>query len=94
MRRYSDSSGSAINYDAMRRRRARWNGQGLQGYASFLLGDASLPGLEESGAIVGASEAAGIDNIGGSSAARSIAIGVATGAITFLLNRWLAKVLG
>lgn len=81
------------DYDSRRRRR-RWatGPQGLQGYAAFLAGDPGDPSAQV-GAIVGAEEAAYLDQ-SGSSPWRSIMIGVATGAATFLVNRWLGKVLG
>lgn len=43
--------------------------------------------------IVGA-EVAAEDSSGGAGPFNSIAVGVATGVLTFLLNRWLGKVLG
>lgn len=86
-----DDGSSSRYYDSTRRRRS-WsmNGrQGLQGYAQFVLGDTA----SDTATIAGA-ETAAFDQVGsGSSAARSIAIGVATGALTFLINHWLAKVL-
>lgn len=77
-------------YDAMRRRRG-WSmnsPQGLQGYSAFLAGDPGVP--EELGAVVGA-EAAAFEAEPG--IGRAVLIGVATGALTFLVNRWLGKVL-
>jgi len=82
---YADS---ALFYDAQRRRR-RWaqGNRGLQGYAEFLGGASDA----EVGALVGAGTAAMSDSAGPSSAWRSIGIGVATGALTFLLNRYLER---
>lgn len=90
--RYADSD---TGYVAMRRRR-RWamgGRQGLQGYAAYLMG-ADAGGADagaETSAIMGAEIGAYEDQ--GNSALRSIAIGAATGVVTFLLNRWLSKVL-
>ncbi len=78
------------NY-SMARRRRRWaqGNRGLEGYSAFLSG---MGDGEELGAIVG-SETAAFSDAGGSSMWRSIGIGVATGALTFLVNHWLGKVL-
>lgn len=67
----------------------------MQGYAAFLAsggmyGDDSIADVS---AVIGA-EAAAIDSTAGDMAWRSITIGVTTGVLTFLLNRWLGKVLG
>ena len=80
---------SAEGYDRMRRRRQRAMGpRQLQSYASFLLGVDSASGSPD---IVAAETAAFSDT--GSSVLRPILIGVATGALTFLINRWLEKAL-
>lgn len=84
---FSDSS---MTYSQERRRR-RWSMEsprGLQGYASYL-GDASA----DLSAIVGADVAEVESSDGGAPVWKAICIGVATGAITFLVNHWLAKVL-
>ncbi len=84
-------------YDSMRRRRA-WsmNGpRGMQGYAAFLAGaeDGTLDVSPSSdvGSVVGAGTAA-FESTTGASAAKAILIGVATGALTFLVNRWLGRI--
>ena len=86
-------NGSSSRYYVNMRRRRSWsmNGpRGLEGYAQFVLGDTASA---DTATIAGA-EAAAFDQVGGgSSVARSIAIGVATGALTFLINHWLGKVL-
>lgn len=81
-------SNSAMNYD-MERRRRRWaqSNRGLSGYAAFLSG---MGDGEEIGAVVGA-ETGAFSDASGSSPLRSIAIGVATGALTFMVNHWLGK---
>jgi hypothetical protein len=83
---------SARYYDQMRRRR-RWslNGRnGLQGYSAYLAGAG-----DDIGSLVGATTAAyESDSSPGASASRVIFIGVATGVLTFLVNRLLGKVLG
>jgi hypothetical protein len=74
------------------RRRRRWSmgHGGLQGYAQFLGGGGGDPSAEVS-SIIGA-ETAAMDSAGGDAAFRAIAIGVTTGVVTFLINRWLGKV--
>ncbi len=81
-------SSPAMQYDAHRRRR-RWEqgNRGLQGYADFLT---SVDPSTDAGAINGATSAAMAD-VAVPNAWRSIAIGVTTGAITFLLNRFLER---
>jgi hypothetical protein len=81
-------------YDVSRRRRA-WSmrsRQGLEGYAAFLAGEESVS-PNELGSVVGAGTAA-YETSAGVNPARAVFIGVATGALTFLVNRWLGKVLG
>lgn len=83
---------SAADYVQSRRQR-RWsmNGRnGFQGYAAYLAGEEPeyvSDGSAETGAGVAAYDASQ-----GSTAMRSILIGVTTGALTFILNRWLGKV--
>lgn len=82
-------SNSAMYYDQARRKRA-WsmNGAtGMQGYAQYLSGHMA-DGSVDVGAAVGAGTAV-FDAESGDTAMRAIAIGVATGVVTFLLNRWL-----
>lgn len=92
---YGDSN---LTYMQHRRARAWAAGRhGLNGYAQFLAGygDASSDATASLaiGSVVGA-ETAELDSMGGDPAWRAIAIGVSTGVLTFLLNRWLGKVLG
>lgn len=71
---------SATFYGQQRRRRSRQQ----MSYQQYLAG-----GVED---IVGAEVAASSADHG-SSAARAIAIGVATGVLTLLINRWLESAL-
>jgi hypothetical protein len=87
-----DDGSSSRFYDQMRRRRS-WSvnsRQGLSGYAAYLMG--ADPGVEM-GALVGAGGAAAYDSAQGANAMNAILVGVTTGALTFLINRWLSKVL-
>ncbi len=84
---------SAMNYDQMRRgRRARmsWsvnNPNGLQGYAGYLAGYGDS--TADVSSIVAGEVAGEMDSASGDAVLRAIGVGVATGVITFLLNRWL-----
>jgi hypothetical protein len=84
---------SAEYYSLMRARRRRWamGPQGLSGYAQFLAGYGDT--AADVSSVVGA-ETAAMDSAMGDTALRSIAIGVTTGVVTYLLNRWLGKVFG
>ena len=77
--------GTATVYEAAGRR-------GLHGYAQFLAGYGDDSTVDVS-AVVGAG-AASMDASMGDTATRAIVVGVTTGVLTFLLNRWLGKVLG
>lgn len=82
---------SAMNYDMMRRRRA-WSmtsAQGLHGYAQHLAGygDATA----DVSSIVAGEVAGEMDSSSGDATLRAIGVGVATGVITFLLNRYLER---
>jgi hypothetical protein len=84
---------SANFYDQYRRRR-RWSlnsRNGMQGYAAYLSGFGE--GGDEISPLVGAATAA-YEADGRSDVARAVYIGVATGVLTFLVNRFLGKVLG
>lgn len=73
----------------MQWRRRRRGNERLEGYAAYVLGAAS--DAPELGALVGA-ETAAFDEAGNSSSFwRPVAIGVATGVLTFLINRWLER---
>jgi hypothetical protein len=88
---------TSANYYVTERRRRRWEmgHRGLAGYAQFLAG--GMGGMGDGSAaataIIGA-ETAAMDSSSGDAASRAIFIGVTTGVLTFLLNRWLGKVLG
>lgn len=81
---------SARFYSQMRRQRqwANRGNQGLQGYAEFLSGY----GEDTFSPVLGA-ETAAMDDEAGVPVWQSIAIGVTTAALSFLVNRWLSKVL-
>lgn len=82
---------SAMNYDMMRRRRA-WSmtsAQGLHGYAQHLNGYGDTASTVSS--MIGAETAGELDSASGDGTIRAITVGVATGVITFLLNRYLER---
>jgi hypothetical protein len=83
-------SGSTENYDRWRRRR-QWSmrgPQGLRGYAEFLAGVDGGTVWPEAGGVI----ASQLSAVGNSDWVRPIAIGVATSALAFMVNRWLGRV--
>lgn len=89
--RLGDSTGGSARFYPQWRRRRQWTQRGLEGYAAFLMGAAPEQGQGLAPGLVGAEVAAFDAEAHPGSFLRPVAIGVATGVLTFLINRWLER---